>query len=124
MRTIVKLYLEKELILDLSGSPSNEWIIETDQNRIIYFSFLTNDHVDLQQISPFLTVTNKITSIISIIFKLIITKSIKIVDGNKPASKDGKSLSSSFYSTGNTVSIKITNLPSNLIGFQLKAQKV
>ena len=59
MRTIVKLYLEKELILDLSGSPSNEWIIETDQNRIIYFSFLNNEHVDLQQLSPFLTVTNK-----------------------------------------------------------------
>ncbi len=47
----VKLDLEKELIIDLSGSSSDEWIITTDPNHIFYFSFLTNDEntIDEQQ---------------------------------------------------------------------------
>lgn len=45
----VKLFVEKETILDLSESSNNhqqdEWIIETDANHIFYFSFLNaNEH--------------------------------------------------------------------------------
>ena len=53
-------FVEKEaVVLDLSiDQVENEWIIETEPNHIFYFSFLTNDDVDEQEISSFLTVNN------------------------------------------------------------------
>lgn len=52
-KTVHRFFLEKEIILDLWGSPNDhqtkEWIIETDPNHILYFSFLINDVVDEQQ---------------------------------------------------------------------------
>jgi len=65
--TTVQLFLEKEMILDLSSGSSinhqkavNEWIIETDPNHIFYFSFLGNDGVDEKLISSSLTVFKSI----------------------------------------------------------------
>ncbi len=64
---IVQLFLEKEMILDLSSGTSknhqvaavNEWIIETDPNHIFYFSLLANENVDEKLISSSLTVLIK-----------------------------------------------------------------
>lgn len=56
---IVKhLYLENELIVDLSGSSVEEWIIETDSDHIFYFSFLIEDNVDQHLLPSSLTVIN------------------------------------------------------------------
>lgn len=48
-----EFFVETELILDLSASSEdqrvNEWVIKTDPNHILYFSFLTVDDVDAAQ---------------------------------------------------------------------------
>jgi len=45
----VQLSLEKELILDLTGSSDDEWIIKTDPNHIFFFSFISTDSAYEQQ---------------------------------------------------------------------------
>jgi len=46
--------VETELILDLSESSDdqqvNEWVIKTDPNHLLYFSFLTVDDTDAAQL--------------------------------------------------------------------------
>lgn len=57
LEIVQHLYLENELMIDLSGSSAHEWTITTEENHIFYFTFLFNDDVDVYPLaSSFLTV--------------------------------------------------------------------